>query len=88
MKHSNPGKPVPPQYKHVINLEWHRRFPWRERLLIFIGGSLVVKSRILTVNSPGQFHGDFSGTVTPLRTAAAHIVETVKEQREKDAGIS
>ena len=82
------GKPVPTVYRHVIKVEWYRRFTWSERLAILFGSGLVVMEGIATQHSPGAFQPLLIGKVTKSTTPddfMRSVCENMIEEREKGA---
>lgn len=46
---------MPPKYKHVLSVDWFRKFTLKERLKILFGYNIVVAFRVVTVNACGAY---------------------------------
>ncbi len=59
------GRPLPPQWRNVIELEFHRQLTGKERLKLFLGFNLDIKLKIATQHHPGHFNPAMELFVTP-----------------------
>lgn len=76
MKHR--GRVLPPNYKHIIEIESFRKLTLRERFWIMLGFNLTIKTDILTEHKPGKFE-----TKHHLRTTKALDGKGEMEERRK-----
>jgi hypothetical protein len=47
------GRVLPPAFRHITEVDWNRRFSWKERLQILFGYTLNVMVRIPSLHKPG-----------------------------------
>ena len=59
------GRPLPPQFKHVIEFSWLRKFNLRERFWILIGCPMRIDLNMLTEHSPGKSSPNLSVKLAP-----------------------
>lgn len=60
---------VPPQFKHVMELQWFRKFTWQQRLFIALGCPVKVDLKILCEHSPGKISSDLMLEPAPKEEA-------------------
>lgn len=63
LKHP-PGKPLPPKFTTGIECDFVRAFTWKERFQILVGYTAMIRLRIATQHSPGQFQPFMDLTLT------------------------
>lgn len=59
----------PVEYRHIIKVEWFRKFTLWDRIRILFGYSLVVQVGVATRHNPGPFQPLILGTVSKTLTA-------------------
>jgi hypothetical protein len=50
------GREMPPAYKHVLELSFHRKLSRKERLKLVAGFDLKLSLAIACEHKPGKFH--------------------------------
>lgn len=54
MKHPNPGRVLPPRWKHVTRCEFKRVLTWRERLCALLGYTVELNFAMFSEHGPGR----------------------------------
>lgn len=57
-------RPIQPDWKKSITLDYFRKLTWLQRIQIFFGYSLRIEVQIVTVNSPGRIAGKLNLVTT------------------------
>lgn len=57
-------RPMPPEYRQQLDIDWHRNFTWLERLQIFFGYAITCRLTLYTEHKPGKWHPIPEVTVT------------------------
>jgi len=73
MKNPLYHRPLPPQHKHLLKIDWFRSFTLRERLKILLGHNLNVLIRIKTAHHPGAHEPTIAAEVTPHLKPTEHL---------------
>lgn len=60
-----PGKPLPPQFKELMQVEFHREFTRKERLQILCGYTADIKMGVACQHNPGAIAPKMDITLTP-----------------------
>lgn len=84
------GKPVPTVFKHIIKIEYFRRFSFRERIAILFGSGIVLQIGCATQHSPGVFQPLILGKVTKETSPDSYmrkICDDMIEERGPDSPI-
>ncbi len=60
-----PGRVLPPNFKHLMEVTFHRRFTWKERMKIALGYAIQVDMIVRTEHHTGKFSPAMTVTTTP-----------------------
>ena len=60
-----PGRVLPPNYKHVLQLDFFEKLDWRDRLRVLFGYRLEMEMEVLMEHLPGKFKGQMKLKTTP-----------------------
>jgi len=71
------ARPLPPAFRHVIKVDWFRKFTFWERIHILLGCNLLVLVRIPTLHKPGETH--------PI--LAAEVADAAQPSDVMDRGV-
>lgn len=78
----HPDAPAPKLFRHVIEVDWFRKFTWPERLHILLGCNLNVLIRIPTLHKPGEHSPIVIGEVSDAQSPSDQAQKAMKAQVE------
>lgn len=77
------ARTLPTMFKHIVKVEWYRRFTLRERIAILFGANFVAMIGVATQHSPGSLQPLIVGNVSKHTTPDSHMRECIENMLEK-----
>lgn len=84
MKTKLPERPLPEAHKHLMKIDWFRRFTFLERLQIFFGYNLVVLCRVKLPHAPGRFAPYVIAQTVPHHVAADSLEIKIRNELDTE----
>ena len=84
MKPKPEKRVLPPVYRAVLSVDWHRKFRLSERLKILFGYNFNVLIRIKTMHKPGQHLALVVGETSKYTNPNELLASQIKEQLDKE----
>ena len=72
----NRDRPVPPVWKKLTHMDWHRQFTWKQRIQVFFGYAVRVEVEMLSIHDPGKS----AAKLTITTTKNTNPQEEIREQ--------